>query len=97
MTDDTTATAATETGPANGKTDAKPKPAPHRRTTESEADPVTVKVTEPCEDCDEPGRGAFGLGLLLCAVAGGLLYIGMDLITGGGLTRKLAGAREDEE
>lgn len=99
MTDDTTTAAATETGQANGKTDAKPRP--QRATaTKAEPDPVKIVTGKPdgeCEGCDEPGKGAVGLGLLICAVAGGLLYIGLDLVTGGGLSRKFAGAREDED
>lgn len=99
-----TTTPAADAGQANSKTDAKPRP-PHRpaHTTTSKAGPVTVTVTEPADDdagCDEcagePGKAAVGLGLLICAVAGGLLYIGLDLASGGWFSRKFAGAQESE-
>jgi hypothetical protein len=50
---------------------------------------------EPCEPCTQNAerRGAAGLGLVLCGVAGALAYIGIDLLTGGGLSRMLGGGR----
>lgn len=101
MTDATETTAAAA---ANGKTDAKPRPGPGKTgiPAEPKAEPVTAAVIEgkpideECEQCGEPGKAATGLGLLICAVAGGLLYIGIDLITGGGLSRKLSGTPEDD-
>lgn len=97
MTDDTTATAAAEPGQASGKTGARPEPPRRRTTTAEEAGPAAEPAVNECEDCAEPTRNAAaGLGLLICAVAGGLLYIGLDLVTGGGLSRRLGGAREED-
>ena len=51
---------------------------------------------EPCEDCG-PGKGTAGAGILLCAVGGALLFVGLDLVSGGALARRLGGAREEDE
>lgn len=48
-----------------------------------------------CEDCG-PGR-ALGLGLLVIAAAAGLAFIGFDLATGGGLSRRISGAAASED
>lgn len=48
-----------------------------------------------CEDCG-PGR-ALGLGLLVIAAAAGLAFIGFDLASGGGLSRRLSGVPADDE
>ena len=107
---ETETTPVADAGQANGKTDAKPKPGAgktgHAGEPRSETKPVTVISGKPADDdgqpCDqcgdgEPGKAAAGLGLLICAVAGGLLYIGIDLVTGGGLSRKLSGQREEDD
>lgn len=99
MTDATETTQAAEKQQANGKPRGKVDPP------EPKSEPLKVTVIDGkpadndlgCEDCGEPGKAATGLGLLICAVAGGLLYIGLDLVTGGGLSRRFGGAREDEE
>jgi hypothetical protein len=86
--------AAATPGPASAAPDS---PAASNGRARQSRPPRIVKPAEPepCADC-EPSRGATGLGLLLCAVAGGLLFIGLDLISGGGLTRRLAGVPEGD-
>lgn len=101
-TETTAATAA-----ANGKTDARPGSGQGKTATAAEpkAEPLKVTVVDGkpadedlgCEQCGEPGKGAVGLGLLICLVAGGLAYIGLDLVTGGGLSRRFGGAREEDD
>jgi hypothetical protein len=59
------------------------------------APPPGAPADAPCEDCAEGGKGGTGLGLLLCAVAGGLLYMGLDLIFG--ISRRLAPAESKAE
>lgn len=81
--------------PESEKTDQKPRPAsppPARNLAPPPGPP-------PCEDCGEKQGGPRGvaLGLLLCAVAGALAYMGLDLMTGHALTRRLGGAPEAGE
>lgn len=57
--------------------------------------PLPDTPDEMCEDCAEGGKSGMGLGLLLCAVAGGLAYMGLDLIFG--LSRRLAGPAESDD
>jgi hypothetical protein len=52
----------------------------------------------PCADCGpSPSAMGRGLGLVICAVAGALAFIGIDLATGGALSRRLGAADELEQ
>jgi len=77
-------------------TDAKPataEPAAAKAESNGQAPAPASTPDPPCEDCAEGGKSGMGLGLLLCAVAGGLAYMGLDLIFG--LSRRLAGPAEE--
>ena len=80
---------------------AAPRPrAHHTAPAGSKENPIVIGPPGKCEECEEADRGkvgAAGLGLLLCAVAGGLLYIGVDLITNGWLSRTMSGSSPLEE
>jgi hypothetical protein len=99
MTADTQPATEPAAGSVNGKTDAKPArpPAPPAPRAQHAA-PAPAEDEAPCADCAEAdgGRGAAGLGLLILGVAGGLAFIGLDLATGGALSRRLGARAEDD-
>lgn len=53
---------------------------------------------EPCEDCGrDPAAMSRGLGVVVLAAGVTLLYIGFDLLSRGAVSRRLGGARWDDE
>jgi hypothetical protein len=60
----------------------------------------SAQSTDECDDCPPDVRGRAGsrsLGVVVVSAAVVLGYIGLDLMTQGGLSRRLAGARWDDE
>lgn len=103
MNDQTESADVAAAAAANGKTGAepshpkasggKPTPAPRpspRTSPASQPSPPPAKPDGGCEEC-QPGRAASGLGWLILGVAGALAYIAVDLISKGGLSRRLGG------
>lgn len=68
----------------------KPPPSPPPAPEREPAPAPQAEVTPDCDDC-EPGPAAKAGGLLVLAVAGGLAYIGLDILTGGAMSRWLGG------